>query len=129
MSSSSQNSWKIQRTNCGAFRRDHHSDELFDGEKDTTENNKAMGTYLHKVLEVFFLGSKEDFDMEPLEIGEDFDSYALNRLKEITHLLAPKGFVESPLYYQLMNYSWPKFINAEPQAQGSVSFATAGCVK
>ena len=48
--------------------------------------------------------------MEPLEIGDDFDSYALNRLKEITHLLAPKGFVESPLYYQLMNYSWPKFI-------------------
>ena len=35
--------------------------------------------------------------MEPLEFSEDFDTYALQRLKEILHALAPRGFVESPL--------------------------------
>ena len=63
-----------------------------------------MGTYLHKVLEIFFLGSQENLIMEPLEFSEDFDTYALQRLKEILHALAPRGFVESPLYYQLVNY-------------------------
>ena len=79
--------------------------------KSTTENNKAMGTFLHKVLEVFFTGECDELQLSPLEIGDDFKDYAFKRIKEITHVLSPKGFIESPLYFHLLNYSFPKFIS------------------
>ncbi len=84
-----------------------------------TQQIITEGTWLHKVLEVFFTGKiseEEQIDLLPDKIFlKQWMPYAVNRLVFLTKKIGPQGITESPLFWHLKEFSWPRF--AKHQAQ------------
>lgn len=76
------------------------------------EDPRREGEWLHKVLECFFTGSHEDNQIFTWETEdyEDFSRIALERLRTLTLILGPKNIADKPLYFHLLQHSWPQFV-------------------
>ena len=77
------------------------------------DDPRREGEWLHQILESFFTGCIDEdtiFQWQSQDF-EDFTSIALERLKILTHIIGPDNFEGKPLYFHLLQHSWPRFID------------------
>ncbi|SMF76153.1 PD-(D/E)XK nuclease family protein [Pseudobacteriovorax antillogorgiicola] len=77
------------------------------------DDPRAEGEWLHKVLEVFFRGTYDEAELFSWHgvARDDFRSIALSRLERLTIMIGPAGIQSKPVYFHLIQHSWPAFVD------------------
>lgn len=90
-------------TKLGVRKREDDSSSLWEGR------------WLHEILESFYTGKlKGESVCEPLPQRlllkkEEIFNFAISRLSKLTELCLPEEVKDSPFYWHVMHFSWPRF--------------------